>query len=342
MVKKKLKYNLRENEIPKSISTVYENIEELRLPKWVIDQIDEAVIVGNNNKTIIVPDGRRYYIDNPLNDLSGGEWLNFTSSVFQTRYNTNGKDSYAHSIRKIHPTPKPPQLMREIIEFFTKEGELVFDYFMGVGGTLLGASLCNREAIGIDLNDEFIYTYKKASKYLELKEQVTICGDSLSLLANNEFMKDVIGERLISLVLIDPPYSNMMSKGKTGADILKYGPTATPFTKLDEDLGNMTKVDFLDSLRKSVELVLPFVKKRGYVVLFIKDIQPSKKNTNLLHSEVIEHINKIPNVYYKGLRVWVDLSSKLFPYGYPFSYVSNQIHQYILIFRKENIKVKIK
>ena len=44
-----------------------------------------------------------------------------------------------HHIRKIHPTPKPPQLMRDLIQFFTKEGELVFDTFMGVGGTLLGA-----------------------------------------------------------------------------------------------------------------------------------------------------------------------------------------------------------
>ena len=37
-----------------------------------------------------------------------------------------------------------------IINFFTKENEYVLDYFMGVGGTLLGASLSNRNALGID------------------------------------------------------------------------------------------------------------------------------------------------------------------------------------------------
>lgn len=335
MQKQTPKYNLRENETPKNIHSVYENIDELKLPKWVLEQIDEAIVVGNNNRTIVIPDGRRYYIDNPLNDLSGGEWLKFTSSAFQTRYNTSGSDSYAHSIRKTHPTPKPPQLMKEIIEFFTKENELVFDYFMGVGGTLLGASLCNRQAIGIDLNEEYVDVYKKANEHLGLVEQDAFCGDSLSLLENKEFMKSILVDRKISLVLLDPPYSNMMSKEKTGADIIKYGVSATPFTKFDEDLGNMTKTDFFENLRKSVELTLPYVKKRGYIVIFIKDIQPSKKNTNLLHAEVIEHINKIPNVYYKGLKIWVDLSAKLFPYGYPFSYVSNQIHQYIMIFRKE-------
>ncbi len=34
-------------------------------------------------------------------------------------------------------------------------------------------------------------------------------------------------------------------------------------------------------------------------------------------------------------KIWKDKSAKLFPYGYPLSFVANQAHQYILIFRKE-------
>mgnify|MGYP003504525351 FL=1 len=49
----------------------------------------------------------------------------------------------------------------------------------------------------------------------------------------------------ISLFLIDPPYSNMMSKEKTGADISIYGKTATPFSELSADLGNMDRPLFL-------------------------------------------------------------------------------------------------
>ena len=71
------------------------------------------------------------------------------------------------------------------------------------------------------------------------------------------------------------------------------------------------------------------------IVVFIKDLQPSKKETNLLHAEVIDRINEIPNVYYKGMKIWSDESTKLYPYGYPFCFVANQIHQYILVFRKE-------
>lgn len=314
---------------------IYESTVDLNLPNWVLERLDSARIFGDSNQMIIFPDGEKYQINNSLNNLSGSDWLNFTTSVFTTFYTTNGKDSYAHNIRKIHPSPKPPQLMKDIIEFFTKENELVFDYFMGVGGSLLGAGLSGRKAIGIDLNEKYIDTYKIAAKEIGVDIFPTRCGDCLEILNNKDEMQSLLNDEKISLVLIDPPYANMMSKKKTGGDVSIYGNTATPFTNDERDFGNITKEDFYGCLKKSIELVLPYVKKRGYIIVFIKDLQPKKKNVNLLHSDIIAKLNEISTLNYKGLRIWVDKSAKLFPYGYPFSFVANQIHQYILIFRKE-------
>lgn len=316
-------------------SEIYKTTEGLNLPKWVLEKIDVARIFGTSQQMIIFPDGEKYQINNSLNSLSGGDWLNFTTSVFSTFYATNGKDSYAHEIRKIHPTPKPPQLMKEIIEFFTKEDELVFDYFMGVGGSLLGAGLCNRKAIGIDLNQKYIDAYKLAAREIGVKDFQTICGDCIEILSNKKQMNNLLSKEKISLVLIDPPYANMMSKEKTGADINVYGKIATPFTNDKRDFGNLSINDFYDLLKKSVELILPYLKKHGHIVVFIKDLQPVKKEINLLHAKIIEQLNKIKDLNYKGLKIWADRSVKLFPYGYPFSFVANQVHQYILIFRKE-------
>lgn len=305
------------------------------LPSWVTENIEAARVYGNSKKGIILPDGRKYHLDNHLNDMTGREWTFFINSVFSTRYPTNGKEAYAHHIRKIHPTPKPPQLMRDLIQFFTKEGELVFDPFMGVGGTLLGAALCNRTAAGIDINQAYITAYHAAASELSLQDFPTECGDCLSVLQDKSRMSCLTSGKTISLLLFDPPYSNMMSKEKTGADIAVYGKKATPFSNSEHDLGNMDRPLFLSKLRQSVELALPYLKFRGYVVLFIKDLQPSKKEPNLLHAYVVNELNKIPNLYYKGMKIWADESAKLYPYGYPFSFVANQIHQYILVFRKE-------
>ena len=331
--KNKIAREQYKNAVP--FSEVYESTVSLNLPAWVLKKIDSARIFGDSKQMIIFPDGEKYQINNPLNNLSGGDWLNFTTSVFSTFYTTNGKDSYAHDIRKIHPSPKPPQLMKEIIEFFTKENELVFDYFMGVGGSLLGAGLCNRNAIGIDLNQKYIDAYKLAAKEIGVGIFSTKCGDCLEILNNEKEMESLLSDEKISLVLIDPPYANMMSKEKTGADINVYGNVATPFTNDERDFGNLNQTAFFDSLKQSLELVLPYIKKHGYIVIFIKDLQPNKKELNLLHADIIKKINEIPNLNYKGLRRWADRSAKLFPYGYPFSFVANQIHQYILVFRKE-------
>lgn len=314
---------------------IYPNYDITKLPSWVRQNIEYAKIYGNSKQMVILKDGRRYQLNNSLNDLSGKEWNYFINSVINTNYTTNGKDSCAHHIRKIHPTPKPPKLTKEIIEFFSKENEIIFDYFMGVGGTLLGAGLCGRRAVGIDLEKKYIDAYKEAATEMGVPVFDCVEGDCIETLADDNKMQYLLGDEKISLVLIDPPYGNMMSRKKTGADIKVYGNVATPFTESDKDFGNLDMNNFYDKLKESTQLILPYIKKRGYIVIFIKDLQPNKKETNLLHAKIVDTLNEIPDLNYKGLKIWADQTAKLFPYGYPFSYVSNQIHQYILVFRKE-------
>ena len=320
---------------PKPVSAITLDKNEIsRLPKWVRDNIESAVLVGSNYRTIQLRDGRKYSLDNAINDLDGAEWTKSIASVINTRYSTRGEDSYAHDIRKIHPTPKPPQLMRDLINFFTKEHEIVFDYFMGVGGTLLGAALCNRRGAGIDLNTKYVDTYKSAAKKLNLPVFPCIVGDSNVLLDDNKKIYSLLGNEKATLILIDPPYANMMAKPKTGADIAVYGNVATPFTNSENDIGNFGYYDFLDKLKEIVSKSMTYLKTKGYIIVFCKDMQPKKKEPHLLHADIVNALNEIPSLYFRGLKIWADQTVKLFPYGYPFDFVANQMHQYILIFRK--------
>ncbi len=315
--------------------SVYPDYDLLLLPRWVKENISNARVYGNQKKGIILEDGRKFHLNNTLNDLTGKEWTYFINSVFSTHYPTRGIESYAHEIRKMHPTPKPPQLMRDIISFFTKENELVIDTFMGVGGTLLGAALCNRRAAGIDLNQSYIDVYNQAAASLSLPQFPTLCGDSLQVLTDEKQMKLLLNNEIANLLLIDPPYANMMSKVKTGGDIAIYGNKATPFTNSNKDLGNMTYNKFLSTLKNHIEMTLPYIKVKGHVVVLVKDLQPKKKELHMLHADMAYTLNEIASLQYRGMKIWADTSTKLYPYGYPFSFVANQIHQYILIFRKE-------
>src|SRR3972149_3775215 len=94
-----------------------------------------------------------YDARNSLNELTGKEWTFFLNSVWIKAYPPVA-DRCGFDLRKVHPCPKPPLLMRDIILFFTRRNQWILDPFAGVGGTLLGASLCKptRNAVGIDLN----------------------------------------------------------------------------------------------------------------------------------------------------------------------------------------------
>lgn len=265
-----------------------------------------------------------------LNDLSEMEWAIENAPVWDTHYPTRGKEAYAHHIRKQHPSPKPPQLMNRLIEFFTKKGGRVLDPFVGVGGTLLACSLTEREGVGVDLSSEYLEIYHEAATELGLALQTVFAGDSTNLrrILNNTEPFD--------LILTDPPYADMLSRKQSGDKKKKTGSDSpTPFTEQPNDLGNMSMAQFYESLQEVIGGAVQYLKPKGYVVIFCKDLQPTREHHNMLHVDVVNALASIEELQFRGYKIWYDKSQRLYPFGYPYAYVSNQFHQFILIFRKE-------
>jgi len=267
---------------------------------------------------------------NKLNDLSGSEWIFFLNSVEVTHYSTKGADGFAHHLRKKHPSPKPPQLMKKFVDFFTKEGQVVFDPFMGIGGTLIACSLSNRKGIGVDLSKNYIDLYKKVCKELGVVEQTAIIGNSLGL------EKILPKNTKFDFILTDPPYGEMLSKKRTGQKKKKTGiAVATPFTNHETDLGNMERENFLESLKNIIAKSIEYLKPKGYLAVFVKDLQPNGSGHNMLHCYITTKLLEIPDLSFKGYKIWYDATQKLYPFGYPHAFVANQFHQFVMIFRKE-------
>lgn len=268
---------------------------------------------------------------NRLNDLTGREWLYFLASVEGTAYPVSGPESCGHDLRKVHPSPKPPQLMRRLVEFFTKKNGCVLDPFCGVGGTLLGASLCGRNAVGVDLEPKYLQVYHTVTQREGLSEQMTVEGDARRLA-----QMPAVTERTYTLILTDPPYAEMMARPQSGEKKKKTGEDApTPFSESANDLGNLCYSDFVTTLRQVIEGALPLLEPRGHVVIFTKNLQPTAQHHNMLHADIVQEFYHIPNLRYRGCKIWYDKTVNLYPFGYPHAFVANQLHQYILIFRKE-------
>lgn len=70
---------------------------------------------------------------------------------------------------KIHPTQKPVELLQQLIQLFTDEGDVVIDPLAGSGSTLIAAERLSREAYGFEIKKEF---YTPAMAWLEREKQI--------------------------------------------------------------------------------------------------------------------------------------------------------------------------
>jgi tRNA G10 N-methylase Trm11 len=221
--------------------------------------------------------------------------------------------------------------MRRIVEFFTRRDEWVLDPFMGVGGTLLGCSLAGRNAVGIDLSARYVEIYRRVAHQEVLALQTAIHDDARRMMEHLE-----VSNRVFDLVLTDPPYGDMMGRPQSGEKKKRTGTQeATPFTASPDDLGNLPYLSFLDELTGILARSLDVLKRDGYMVLFAKDLQPTPQHHNLLHADIVSRLAALPGLRYRGCKIWYDRTPRLYPFGYPYRFVANQLHQYILVFQKE-------
>jgi DNA modification methylase len=206
----------------------------------------------------------------------------------------------------------------------------VLDPFAGAGGTLLACAATERRGLGIELSQDYIALYQQAAAELGLPALPVICGDSRQALQS-----PAVQEQSFDLVLTDPPYGSMLSRQRTGERRKQGRGEATPFTADGRDLGNMGYDEFLRELQAIVGLSAQPLRPGGHLVVFVKDLQPTIEHHNMLHADIVVALRELPGLRYRGYRIWYDQSAMLYPFGYPYAFVANQVHQFILIFQKQ-------
>ncbi len=268
-----------------------------------------------------------YSEDNRVNDLTGREWVFWTRSVITKPYPPN----LQHALRNRHGGQKPPDLCADLLRVFTKEGQAVLDPFMGVGGTLLGASRCGRRAVGIEINPEWIDVYREVCARERLAVQETIQGDAAGVLRT-------LIDRPFDCVLTDVPYWSMDTVSRSRGTYKRVGKPATPVraSKLSafHDAAYRTKTEWLERMSEVFIAAAGLLKTRGYLLSFIGDMYRDNQY-HCLSAELAAVISRIPGMVWKANLVWYDVSKKLHLYGYQYSYIPSLIHQNVLVFRKE-------
>ncbi len=268
---------------------------------------------------------------NTLNELTGEQWLFFTRSVMSTAY----PSELSHGLRKAHGANKPPRLMKELIEFFTKGGERVLDPFAGVGGTLLGAALCEppRQAVGIEISPRWIEIYHRVMDRHrhQLAEGELLEGDCRGVLAG-------LPEESFDFITTDPPYNihleRTMCDGKYDAT---HPNRRSDYDMRSEEAGDLANLEgypaYLEAMQEVFAGCLRVLRPGRYLALIVRDAY-QKGRYLMTHADLAVRAEAAGFVL-KGDKIWYQNGARLRPYGYPFGFVPNIVHQHILIFRKE-------
>lgn len=272
-----------------------------------------------------------YHTGNRLNDLTGKEWVFSTRSVINKAY----PPSFQHKLRSQHGGQKPPELCAELIRTFTKAGQRVLDPFMGVGGTLLGAAISQRQGVGVELNPRWIEIYQEVCRLEGVEAQEVHCGDSREVLQTMEAAS-------FDFVLTDVPYWDMDRRRRSTGQFKRAGGEAkerrpsklSPFAGegTATTAGDEGKQEWLAMLGTVFSEARRVLRPRGYMAVFIGDMYHSGRY-HMLSALLADQLQAL-DLTLKANLIWYDVSKRLNVYGYRYEFIPSMIHQNILIVRK--------
>lgn len=324
----------------KKLEYLFSKDSQYKIPNW-IKSCKEIYLYHTTGsvekaKSLYIKDKDCIYdLSNTLNDLSSKEWLPETVSVFyQKGIGAGNKDA---QIEKLHPAPYSYQDVARHIKFFTKEGDVVFDPFLGVASTLKAACIEHRKGYGIELNPKYAQLCherieKEVPNNNEYKKlQQIVCGDS-----TKEISK--IDDNSFDFLMTSPPYWNILDQKDHKAKLRENDSLDTKYSEDKNDLANIDDYElFLNTLCGVFKECSRVVKNDKYVAIVVSDFRKSEKYY-MFHSDLANKLENNTSLTLKGIKILYQRHKSIFPYGYPYSFVPNVHHQYVLIFKNQKSK----
>ncbi len=270
----------------------------------------------------------KYDKRNQLNDLTGKEWLLLTKSFWMSEKCADDKAAFGH------PAPFLIRDIEKLISMFTKKGMRVLDPFMGSGTTALAAYNLGRFGIGMDLSEEYrrLALGRFAEKGMSEADYCYLVGDSTLELAK---------AGSVDYIVTSPPYHNILKNNSKGIRNDNSGKGyrngarqgVEYYSDLPNDLGNQkTYNDFLALLGRVMDGCFALLKEKKYCTIIISDFTVDKKEV-CVQGDVVALMRQA-GFEFVGTTVLLQDNKPLYPFGYPYSYKINHMHQNILNFRK--------
>ena len=265
-----------------------------------------------------------------INCLTAKEWLKCQLGVWQFTYQKRDTRD-----KNLHPATFPLSMSRRIIELFTHEGELVIDPFVGSGTTLVSAQDLNRNAVGFDLQKQYIDLCKSRlsnNNMFNKTKQIAIQDDARNI--NKYFEEDTV-----SLIWTSPPYGNLLNrkrKNKSRRDRNNEQlDKVEQYSQDERDLGTYELNKYTQVMGDIYESLLPLLKEKGHCVINVPDMWWENKRITF-HISIVEELRK-RGYELRNTIIWdrTNIVNRIGIFGWPSNYITmGTTFEYLLDFWK--------
>ncbi len=269
---------------------------------------------------------------NHLNCLDAKEWMKAQIGVWQFYY-----ESRDIRDKSVHPATFPIALARRVIELFTHRGELVLDPFAGSGTTLVAAEELERNAMGFDLQPDYV---ELARRRLQpggegrTHKQLCLCDDARAI-------PSYLAPGTAGLIFTSPPYANLLNrrrKNKSRRGDLRRN---SQYLKVEQysqdprDLGTLDLDAYTAEMAGIFKALLPLLRPRAHCVINVPDMWWEDRRITI-HVALIEALRGV-GYELRNIIIWdrTNIVNRIGIFGWPSNYITmGTTFEYLLDFRR--------
>lgn len=132
-------------------------------PEYLLSFDCDKIIFGGNYFASKLPDSRCWIVwdkDNTGNFADAElAWTSFTTGVKLYKFTWNGLvregSRDVEGVKRVHPTQKPVGLFEYILRDFTDKNDIVADFYLGSGTTLIACERLNRKCRAVEISPAY-------------------------------------------------------------------------------------------------------------------------------------------------------------------------------------------
>jgi DNA modification methylase len=266
-------------------------------------------------------------------------WFKYQVPVWQFRKNEVYGD-FERNSRKYHPAVFPRALVSRIIELFTHLGETVLDVFSGSGTTLIAAAELGRNAVGLELNPEYVKLGQRRLSYAKelhkhSRNSRTAKLNAVLFKADARDLMTLVPRNSIDCVITSPPYWDLLKQKQSLRNRLSGKHLKQNYSRDSRDLSNLPTLQSFTAEMNDVFFQIKYVLKPGGRFVLITGDYRRAGNYIPLHSIYINCLEDL-GLKLNNMIIW-DRSNEyeIGLFSYPRRFITaNGMIEYVMEFAK--------